>query len=122
MAFFYTQAQTQATTQTITRLDESTITHDSITRHLHHLTQQAQVQGLAVVLFNDQRVEYQQTFGFANLERLHLLSDTTNLYGASLSKAVFAVLVMKLVEQEVIDLDTPTSILSSPKKFINILN
>ena len=31
----------------------------------------------------------------------------TNFYGASLSKAVFAVLVMKLVEEKVIELDKP---------------
>lgn len=91
----------------ITRLDGSTITADSLDRKLKQLMHSAGVHGLAVTVFNDNRIAYERTFGYRDFPNRLPLNDTTNIYGASLSKAVFAVLVMKLVEEGVIDLDTP---------------
>jgi CubicO group peptidase (beta-lactamase class C family) len=62
---------------------------------------------LTVTIFNDARAVYSRAFGFANQPARQPLRLDTEFYGASLSKAVFAVLVMKLVEQGIIDLDTP---------------
>jgi CubicO group peptidase (beta-lactamase class C family) len=67
----------------------------------------AQVQGMSVTVFNDNGIHYQKTFGYRDYPHKLNLTDSTNIYGASLSKAVFSVLVMKLVEEKVIDLDTP---------------
>ena len=67
----------------------------------------AQVHGLALAVFNDHKLVYQHAFGYRNEEEGLPLTDSTNLYGASLSKAVFGVLVMQLVEEGIIDLDTP---------------
>jgi len=50
---------------------------------------------------------YQKTFGYKNAETKEGIKGTTNFYGASLSKAVFAVLVLKLVQEGIIDLDKP---------------
>jgi hypothetical protein len=52
-------------------------------------------------------VIYKKTFGYKKFDTKAPLQTNTNIYGASLSKAVFAVLVMKLVEEGVIDLDKP---------------
>ncbi len=93
--------------QHIIRLDESIITNDSLTVKIKQLIKNADVHGMAVTVFGNDRIIYQQTFGYKNYEKQLLLTDSTNLYGASLSKAVFSVLVMKLVEEKVIDLDTP---------------
>ena len=91
----------------IVRLDGSTITHETLTELIDELTRAANVHGLTVTIFNDAETVYSQAFGFANLAEGRPLQTDTEFYGASISKAVFSVLVMRLVEQGVIDLDTP---------------
>jgi CubicO group peptidase (beta-lactamase class C family) len=68
---------------------------------------QADVHGLAVSIFNDGEIVYSEAFGVRRADTKERLRTDTVFYGASLSKAVFAVLVMQLVEEGVIDLDTP---------------
>jgi D-alanyl-D-alanine-carboxypeptidase/D-alanyl-D-alanine-endopeptidase len=94
-------------TPEIVRLDGTRIDPGTVTARIEELTRAAQVQGLTVTVFNDARPVYSQAFGSANLPAGQPLRTDTEIYGASLSKVVFAVLVMKLVEQGVIDLDTP---------------
>ena len=91
----------------VVRLDGSKIPPASLTERIEELTQGANVHGLTVTVFNDFASVYSQAFGSANLAEERPLRIDTEFYGASLSKSVFAVLVMKLVEQGVIDLDTP---------------
>ncbi len=91
----------------IIRLDGTAIDPTTLTQRIEELTRAANVQGLTVTIFNDAEKVYSRAFGFADLPAGQPLRIVTELYGASLSKAVFAVLVMKLVEQGVIDLDTP---------------
>lgn len=91
----------------IVRLDGTTIDPSTLTQRIEELTRAAEVQGLTVTILNDAQTVYSRPFGFANLPAGQPLRVSTELYGASLSKAVFAVLVMKLVEQGVLDLDTP---------------
>jgi CubicO group peptidase (beta-lactamase class C family) len=91
----------------IVRLDGTTIDPPTLTTRIEELTKAANVQGLTVTVFNDAQVVYLQAFGSANLPAGQPLRTDTELYGASLSKAVFGVLVMRLVEQGVIDLDKP---------------
>ncbi len=67
----------------------------------------AHVQGLAVSIFNNNEVVYQTTFGYKNWSTKDTLNINSIFYGASLSKAVFSVLVMQLVEEGKINLDTP---------------
>lgn len=98
---------TQANAQNIERLDGSTISSDSLSAEIKYLMDVADVTGMEVRVFNNKQVAYSQAFGLKNKETGEKLTDTTNMYGASLSKAVFAVIAMKLVEDGVIDLDTP---------------
>ncbi|WP_282087936.1 serine hydrolase [Aquimarina algiphila] len=91
----------------ITRLDSTEISKDSLTNTINQLMNNAEVHGMAITIFNEKKPVYQNTFGYKNVPKQLVLTDTTNIYGASLSKAVFSVLVMKLVENKVIDLDTP---------------
>ncbi len=65
----------------------------------------ADVHGMAISIFNQNKVVYKRTFGYKRIDLKEPLETKTNFYGASLSKAVFAVLVMKLVEEGVLDLD-----------------
>ncbi|CAM1343776.1 serine hydrolase [Tenacibaculum amylolyticum] len=91
----------------IVRLDGTEIAKDSLTKKVNFLTKEANVHGLAISIFNDNKEVYKKSFGYKDYEKKLLLNDSTNIYGASFSKAVFGVLVMKLVENNVIDLDTP---------------
>lgn len=93
--------------QEIERLDGSEISPDSLTRHVGFLMEEAKVPGLALSVFTENEPIYSEVFGYANNNDNRELHKTTNIYGASLSKAVFTVIVMKLVEDGVIDLDTP---------------
>ena len=68
---------------------------------------EASVTGMAISLFNNNKPVYHKVFGYKNSETKVPLQTNTNFYGASLSKAVFAVLVMKLVEEKIITLDKP---------------
>jgi serine-type D-Ala-D-Ala carboxypeptidase/endopeptidase len=92
---------------TIARLDGTTIEMSALTLKIGALTRAANVQGLTVTIFNDAATVYSAAFGAADVKAAKPLSTSTEIYGASLSKAVFSVLVMKLVEQGVLDLDRP---------------
>ncbi|WP_084625579.1 serine hydrolase [Salinimicrobium xinjiangense] len=93
--------------QGIERLDGSEISSDSLNRHVKFLMKEAKVPGLAISVFDENEPVYSEVFGYANNNDGRELHKSTNIYGASLSKAVFTVIVMKLVEDGVIDLDTP---------------
>ncbi|HJR66069.1 MAG TPA: serine hydrolase domain-containing protein [Gemmatimonadaceae bacterium] len=92
---------------TITRLDETTVDTAALTQQIEALTRAANVHGLTVTIFNDAEPAYTRAFGVADLSANKPLRTDTEMYGASLSKAVFSVLVMRLVEQGVLDLDKP---------------
>jgi CubicO group peptidase (beta-lactamase class C family) len=62
--------------------------------------------GLALAVIDDGQVTHVRAFGERNAAGQPLTADTV-MYGASLTKAVFAWTVMQLVEEGVIDLDRP---------------
>ena len=67
----------------------------------------ANVQGLAISIFNNNKAVYKKAFGYTRIDTKKPIQTSTNIYGASLSKPVFAVLALKLVEEGVLDLDKP---------------
>jgi CubicO group peptidase (beta-lactamase class C family) len=97
----------QLQAQTITRLNRTLISTVALDIKIQSLMKDAAVHGLAVTVFNDSLPVYKKAFGYRRADRGELLSTKSNIYGASLSKAVFAVLVMKLVADSVLDLDKP---------------
>lgn len=98
---------TRSHSQNILRLDNSVISNQELTSKINQLMQVANVEGMAITIFNNNKSVYQKTFGYKEFEKKLPLESNTNIYGASFSKAVFSVLVMKLVEEQIIDLDTP---------------
>jgi D-alanyl-D-alanine-carboxypeptidase/D-alanyl-D-alanine-endopeptidase len=92
---------------TIKRLDGTQITEAALSARIEELVTKAHVHGLAISIFNNREPVYTRTFGVKRTDTNEPLQNDTVFYGASLSKAVFGVLVMKLVEEGVIDLDTP---------------
>ena len=93
--------------QNIKRLDNSSINTGQLDTKINQLMKDASLPGMAVTIYNDGKAAYQKLFGYKNAETKAPLQANTNIYGASLSKVVFAVLVMKLVEEKVISLDIP---------------
>ena len=62
--------------------------------------------GMAVAVVDHGKVTYTQTFGIRNAKGDPLTPDTV-MYGASITKTVFAYTVMQLVDQGKLKLDTP---------------
>ena len=93
--------------QTVTRLDDSKISSAELDNKVQQLMKDGNVQGLAITVFNKNKPVYKKVFGYKRFDTKERLQTNTNFYGASLSKAVFAVLVMKMVEEKVIELDKP---------------
>jgi serine-type D-Ala-D-Ala carboxypeptidase/endopeptidase len=91
----------------IKRLNDSEITTDSLSGYITSLMKKAKVHGLAVSIFNNNELAYQKLFGFKNREKGELLIPGTIFYGASLSKTIFADVVLQLAEAKVLHLDTP---------------
>ncbi|MBL0048070.1 MAG: beta-lactamase family protein [Bacteroidetes bacterium] len=93
--------------QNIVQLNKKEVAAGDLDARINLLMKAAQVQGLAIAIFNNNEAVYKKTFGYKNAIKKEPLLASTNIYGASLSKPVFAVMVMKLVEQGVLDLDQP---------------
>ncbi|MDO9258132.1 MAG: serine hydrolase domain-containing protein [Bacteroidales bacterium] len=93
--------------QNIIKLDKTEISEADLDAKIVALMKAANVQGLAVTVFNNKEPVYQKTFGYKNAITKEPINMETNFYGASLSKPVFAVLVMQLVERGILDLDKP---------------
>jgi CubicO group peptidase (beta-lactamase class C family) len=68
---------------------------------------QAGVSGLSVAVVQDGAVVFQRTLGVVDRETRQPVNDNTVFRGASLSKPVFAWLVMKHVEEGRLELDKP---------------
>ena len=91
----------------IKRLDGSKITTTEIDRIITKLMDTANVQGLSIGILNANQIEFIKSYGFKNKTEKELLDTSTVLYAASFSKPVFAFLTLKLVQENLIDLDTP---------------
>jgi len=86
--------------QQITRLNGSKISTSEIDKTVKRLMNDANVQGLSLSILNNNKEAYTKAYGFKNKPKNELLDTATVMYGASFSKAVFAFLTLKLVEEK----------------------
>ena len=93
--------------QAIIKLDKSKISFVALDNKIESLMKAGNVQGLAIAIFNNNESVYKKTFGYKSVDIKAPINTNSNIYGASLSKPVFAVMVMKLVEEGLLDLDKP---------------
>jgi CubicO group peptidase (beta-lactamase class C family) len=91
----------------IYRIDGTIIPRTELTEAINNLIEAGHVTGLAVSILNQNKVVYQEAFGYADFETKELLRTDHVFYGASFSKAVFGFLVAQLVSEGIIDLDKP---------------
>ncbi len=66
-----------------------------------------EVTGLCIGIVNNDKPVYIKSFGYKNKPRAQLNDTATIFYAASLSKPLFAYIVMQLVDEGVVDLDKP---------------
>ena len=95
--------------QKFTRPDGATLSSQQIDATVDRLMQAANVPGLALALISDSEVSYIKAYGMADIAGGRPLQTDTVMYGASLTKAAFAYMVMTLVDEGVVDLDAPIS-------------
>lgn len=93
--------------QVIKKIDGTTISTDSLQHKIEWLMHTAKVSGLCISILTNNKPVFSKAFGFANVPENKPLTASTILYGASFSKAVFAYIVMQLVQEKIIDPDKP---------------
>jgi CubicO group peptidase (beta-lactamase class C family) len=81
-------------------LDGSSVKVAELEKQVSTLVQKAKVTGLGISILNHNQPVYTHTFGLADAANKVPLEATQVFYGASLSKAVFAYIVMQLVQEK----------------------
>lgn len=82
-----------------------TVTQQALDTHVRQAMASTGAKGMAVAIIDDGKVAHVNSWGVRNGAGDPLRTDTI-MYGASLTKTVFAYTVMQLSEERVIDLDT----------------
>ena len=88
-------------------LDGEPVSPAELEAAIEEAMQKANVAGLSVAIINDGHIAYTHAFGFRDKSAGIPFDTETATGAASLSKTVFAYLVMLLAEEGVIDLDQP---------------
>ena len=92
-----------------TRADGEILSAGQIDETVKRLMRAGSVPGLALALISDSKVSYLKAYGMADVAESRALQTDTVMYGASLTKAAFAYMVMTLVQEGLVDLDRPIS-------------
>ena len=89
-------------------IDAASASRDSaLDARIEHLMAAQDVKGLAVAVIEGDRITHLRAYGFRNVENGLPLETDTVMYGASLTKAAFAYMVLQLVDEGLVDLDRP---------------
>jgi len=98
----------QASAQsTITRPDRTSLTPAQIDATVNRLIHAANVTGAGVAFFHHGKIAYLKSYGLRDTEHNLPLTPDSVMTAASLTKAAFATVVMRLVERGTLDLDKP---------------
>ena len=88
-----------------TRPDGEVLSTVQIDETVERLMGAGNVPGLALALISNNEITYLKAYGMADVSEARPLQTDTIMYGASLTKAAFAYMVMTLVQDGVVDLD-----------------
>jgi CubicO group peptidase (beta-lactamase class C family) len=91
----------------VKRPDGSRIAPSQIDATVTQLMQAARVTGCGIAIFHGGRIAYLKAYGLRDAEKGLPLTPDSVMTSASLSKAAFATMVMRLVQGGVLDLDKP---------------
>ncbi len=84
--------------------------NDSLDAEVRSLMAAEDVKGLAIAIIERDRITHLRAYGMRNVEKALPLETDTVMYGASLTKAAFAYMVLQLVDEGLIDLDRPIAL------------
>jgi CubicO group peptidase (beta-lactamase class C family) len=93
--------------ETVTRPDVSQIAPAQIDATVTQLMSSAHVIGVGIAIFHDGRIAYLHAYGLRDTEKGAPLTPDSVMTSASLSKAAFATMVMRLTQEHLLDLDKP---------------
>lgn len=93
--------------QTIKKIDGTNISVDSLQNKINYLIKAANVSGVCVFVFNNNKPVFSKAFGLANVPAKQPLTSSSVMYAASFAKVVFAYIVMQFVQEKVIELVKP---------------
>lgn len=79
--------------------------------------QESRIPGVSIVIINDAKLAWRRAFGVRDSTSKKPVDNDTAFEAASMSKPVFAYVVMKLCEKGVMNLDTPLS-RYTPERFL----
>lgn len=115
-------AQTEATTQQTPTIDPSKLDQAALTNRLRIFSIENKVAGMTVAVTDGEKIIYNQGFGVDSVDNPDVLASADSVYRiASVSKTFTAIMVLRLYDEGVLDLDTPIKNyvpalkLSSPK-------
>ena len=91
----------------IKSLSGKEISVDEMDRFLKIQMDSLNVKGISIAIINDAKVVYHCAFGIADISSMDTVNNQTLFQAASVSKPIFAFFVMRIVEKELLDLDTP---------------
>ena len=83
--------------------------YDALAGEIDRLRTELHIPGLSLAITENQEIDFAAGFGLADLEREVPASADTPYHIASLTKPFAAAVIMKLVEQGRLDLDTPVA-------------
>jgi len=89
------------------RPDGSQIAPSQIDATVTQLMQAAHVTGTGIAVFHGDKIAYLKAYGLRDVEKGLPLTPESVMTSASLSKAAFATVLMRLVQEGVLDLDRP---------------
>jgi len=92
---------------TFMTLSGESVTLDTLSSHIEMGMEELNMAGLSFALIQNNQVRYSKNFGYQNWDNKMRITPNTLFEAASMSKPVFAWLVMKLVENGLIELDKP---------------
>ncbi|WP_407480622.1 serine hydrolase domain-containing protein [Elizabethkingia meningoseptica] len=104
---FLVALHTKLSAQKIKRLNGSYVSISQLDQTIKGLMSAAKVTGLSVAVFNKNKPVYIKSYGYADLSVQKKMDTATVYWSCSLSKAVFAYIVLKMADKGIINLDTP---------------
>ncbi len=105
--FLFSYNKTVAQQKQIIQPGGNSITIENIDKIVNSLMDSNRVAGLCLGIINENQPAYLQAYGYRNKEKNERNDTATIYYAASLAKPLFAYIVMHLVDQHMIELDTP---------------
>ncbi len=97
----------QGNSESIRVPDGRTISTTTLNQYIEQAMDSLELPGLSIAIVNNNKIAYHNTFGVKNLKSQEPVTKQTIFEGASLSKPLFAYFLMKMAEDNQLDLDQP---------------